>query len=442
MRTARSRLYVNQGWGPQRRSNGEWTAWAIMALPCLVGQIGLPGTSDGRREGKTSFALSTFPAGENPVKTSLPTFLWTEAIKRGEELTALNAGLRNADRLSSSIKFIWNYAGNCLTNQHSDINATHEILADESLCEFIVTSEVFMTDSAKYSDIIIPDLTLQEQYSLSEGGYADNMEAVIYGSPVYEPKFERRGIYEVCSAIAEKLGVGDEFTDGGKTREDWLRQILAESREKYLEIPDWDEGMAQGVWKRTPEPTISLKAFIEDPEANPLKTPSGKIEIYSETLAEFADTWELSEGDVISPIPEFDPGFESYKDLTDEYPLLIQGFHYKAHAHSSYANNEIIESAAPHVLWINPIDAEERGISDGDEVRVFNARGEIRIKARVTPRIIPGTVALPQGKWHEADMNGDRVDAGGCINTLTTLRPSPLAKANPQHSNIGQVAKA
>ena len=63
-------------------------------------------------------------------------------------------------------------------------------------------------------------------------------------------------------------------------------------------------------------------------------------------LAEFADTWELSEGDVMSPIPEFDPGFESYKDLTDEYPLLIQGFHYKAHAHSSYANNEIIESAA------------------------------------------------------------------------------------------------
>ena len=435
-------LYVNQGWGPQRRSNGEWTSWAIMALPCLVGQIGLAGTNNGTREGSNSVSLSSLPKGTNPVKKSIPCFLFTDAIDHGPEMTAKNAGVKGGDKLEVGIKYMINYAGNCLTNQHSDINATHEILADESLCEFIVTSEVFMTDSAKYSDIIIPDLTLQEQYSLSEGGYADNMEAVIYGSPVYEPKFERRGIYEVCSAIAEKLGVGDEFTDGGKTREDWLRQILAESREKYPEIPDWDEGMAQGVWKRTPEPTISLKAFIEDPEANPLKTPSGKIEIYSETLAEFADTWELSEGDVISPIPEFDPGFESYKDLTDEYPLLIQGFHYKAHAHSSYANNEIIESAAPHVLWINPVDAEERGISDGDEVRVFNARGEIRIKARVTPRIIPGTVALPQGKWHEADMNGDRVDAGGCINTLTTLRPSPLAKANPQHSNIGQVAKA
>ena len=435
-------VYICQGYGSQRHANGEITARAIMMLPQLVGQIGLPGTSDGRREGKSAFALSSFPAGKNPVKTSLPTFLWTEAIKRGEELTALNAGVQNADKLSSSIKFIWNYAGNTLTNQHSDINATHEILADESLCEFIVTSEVFMTDSAKYSDIIIPDLTLQEQYSLSANGYADNMEAIIYGSPVYDPKFERRGIYEVCSEIAEKLGVGDEFTDGGKTREDWLRQILDESREKYPELPDWDEGMAQGVWKRTPDPTVSLQAFIEDPEANPLKTPSGKIEIYSETLANFADTWELAEDDVISPIPEFDPGFEGYKNLTDEYPLLIQGFHYKAHVHSSYANNEVLSTAAPHVLWINPVDADERGIADGDEVRVFNDRGEIRITARVTPRIIPGTVALPQGTWHEADMDGDRVDTGGCINTLTTLRPSPLAKANPQHSNVGQVAKA
>ena len=435
-------VYICQGYGSQRHANGEITSRAIMMLPQLVGQIGLPGTSDGRREGKSAFALSSFPAGENPVKTNLPTFMWPEAIRRGEELTALNAGLQKAEKLSSSIKFIFNYAGNTLTNQHSDINGTHDLLQDESLCEFIVTSEVFMTDSAKYSDIIIPDLTLQEQYSLSANGYADNMEAIVYGSPVYEPKFERRGIYEVCTDIADRLGIKDEFTDGGKTREDWLRQILDESREKYPELPDWDTGMEQGVWKRTPEPTISLKAFIDDPAANPLKTPSGKIEIYSETLAGFADTWELAEDEAVSPIPEFDPGFESYVNLTDEYPLLITGFHYKAHTHSSYANNEIIQAAAQHVAWVNPVDAEQRKIKDGDTIRVFNDRGEIRIEAKVTPRVIPGTVAIPQGMWHDADMNGDRIDHGGNINTLTIYRPSPLAKANPQHSNIGQIAKA
>ena len=267
------------------------------------------------------------------------------------------------------------------------------------------------------------------------------MEAVLFAQPVYEPKFERRGIYEVCADLAERLGVGEEFTEG-KTREDWLRQLYEAAREKDDRLPTWDEGFAMGVYKRNVEPVVALQAFIEDPEANPLATPSGKIEIYSEQLATFRDTWELAADEVIDPLPIFDPGFDSYVNLTEEYPLIIVGFQSKASTHSSYANNSIIESAIEHAAWVNPIDAEERGIVDGDMLRVFNAHGEIRITAKVTPRVIPGTVAIPEGKWHDADMAGDRIDYGGCINTLTNYRPTPLAKANPQHSNIGQIAKA
>jgi len=61
--------------------------------------------------------------------------------------------------------------------------------------------------------------------------------------------------------------------------------------------------------------------------------------------------------------------------------------------------------------------------------------------AKVTQRIVPGTVAIPQGAWHDANMYGDKIDEGGCINTLTTHRPSPLTKGNPQHTNICQVTK-
>lgn len=438
-------VYICQGYGPQRRANGEITARAIMVLPQLLGQIGKPGTSDGRREGSVSIGLGMLPTGDNPVVTNIPTFEWPNAILHGEELTALNAGVQGVDKMSSSIKFIWNYAGNCLTNQHSDINLTHDILVDESLVEFIVTSEVFMTDSAKYSDIIIPDLTSQEQISISSDGYSDNMIAVIYGSPVYEPKFERRGIYEVCADLAERLGVGDEFTEG-KTREDWLREIYETTRaakaEAGIDMPTWEDGYAMGVWKMKPEPKVILTEFIEDPEANPLPTPSGKIEIYSETLAGFEATWELADDEVVTALPIYDPGFLGYEACTEEYPLQITGFHYKAHTHSSYANNEVIQTAAPHVAWVNPIDAEARGIADGDTIRVFNDCGEILIEAKVTPRVIPGNVSIPQGTWHDADMDGDRVDHGGCINTLTKYRPTPLAKANPQHSNIGQIAKA
>ncbi len=435
-------VFIQQGYGSQRHSNGEMTARAIMVLPQLLGQIGRPGTNDGRREGKVGFSMPAFPTGKNPVKTQIPTFLWTRAIEDPDSMTKTKGGVTGADKISSGIKFIFNYAGNCLTNQHSDINRTHEILRDESLCEFIVTSEIFMTDSAKYSDILLPDLTSQEQVSVIGQSYGDNVKAIIFGQPVYEPKFERRGIYEVCCDLAQRLGVYDEYSDGGKTREEWNRKLYEQLRSKEPQLPTWEEGLEMGVYKegRVAE-LVSLKDFIADPEGHPLKTPSGKIEIYSEQLAQMRDTWELEDGDEISPIPAFSPGFEGYADLTDEYPLLIQGFHYKAHVHSSYANNEIVQEAAHNVAWINPADADPRGIATGDTVRIFNDRGELTIEARVTPRIIPGCVAMPQGAWHDADMNGDRVDRGGCINTITIQRPSPIAKGNPQHSNVGQLEK-
>jgi Tat-targeted selenate reductase subunit YnfE len=433
--------YIAQGYGCQRHSNGEIAARAIMVLPQLLGQVGKPGTSDGRREGNANIALAMMPTGTNPVQTNLPVFEWPNAIKDGKSLTALNAGVQKAEKLSSSIKFIFNYAGNCLTNQHSDINATHDLLQDESLCEFIVTSEVFMTDSAKYSDIILPDLTSQEQLSVTKNGYADNVEALIYGQALYEPPFERRGIYEVCCDLAKRLNVYDEYSDGGKTREDWMKKLYSDLKEKDSKVPSYEEGLKMGVYKRQPKPIIALEKFIADPEANKLPTESGKIQIYSEKLAEFAKTWELADDEVVSAIPEFDPGFDSYVNLTDEYPLLITGFHTRAHTHSSYSTNPILQAANKHQAWVNTADAEARGIKDGETIRVFNERGEIRIVAKVTPLIVPGVVAIPQGKWHDADMDGDRIDHGGCINTLTRYRPSPLAKANPQHSNIGQIAK-
>ena len=82
--------------------------------------IGLPGTNNGTREDRTSPASGSMAAGTNPVKTSIPCFLFTDAIDHGTEMTAKNAGVKNADALKVNIKYMINYAGNCLTNQHSD----------------------------------------------------------------------------------------------------------------------------------------------------------------------------------------------------------------------------------------------------------------------------------------------------------------------------------
>ena len=434
--------FVVQGWGPQRHTNGEETTRAICMVPIALGQIGLPGTNTGQREAEPpTYLVGSLPY-KNPVKTTLPVYQFINAIDHGHKMTAKNSGLTEAEELGTDIKCLWNYAGNCLTNQHGDINYTHEVLADESKCEFILVWDTVMTDSAKYADILLPDAMRSEQLNMQTQGYSEYYTGVTVGGPAQEAPGECRSSYDVCADIADSFGLRDKFTEG-RTHDEWIKYLYEQGRAKAPEMPTWDEILKQGVYKVECEPAIGLEDFRKDPIANPLGTPSGKIEIYSETLAKLNDEWEFENEDRIHPIPDFHPGFQGYGEVTDEYPLYCSGFHYKSRTHSSYGFIEELEQAARQQVWINPIDAEPRGIASGDTVSVKSPTGEIRIEARVTSRIIPGTIGIPQGAWHKADMNGDKIDHGGCVNTLTKYRPTPLAKGNgPAHSIIAQVAKA
>ena len=435
--------FVVQGWGPQRHTNGEDTCRAICMIPILLGKIGLPGTNTGQREAEPSVSLvGGLPSGKNPVEACIPCYEWLNAVDHGKEMTAANAGVTGVDKLNNDIKFLWNYAGNCITNQHGDINKVHEVLSDESKCEFILVWDTVMTDSAKYADILLPDAMRSEQLNMQTQGYTEWYTGVTVGGPAQEAPGECRTSYDVMADIADKFGVKDRFTEG-KTQQDWIRELYEAGAEKDGAMPSWDEIRAQGVYKRELAPAIGLKDFRDDPAANPLATPSGKIEIYSERLAEIASTWELEDDEVINAIPMFTPGFQGYGSVNDEYPLYCAGFHHKSRTHSSFGFIPELEAVARQQLWINPADAEVRGIASGDMCSVKSPAGEIRIEAKVTPRIVPGAVGIPQGSWHKADMFGDKVDAGACVNTLTTYRPTPLAKGNGNaHSMIVQVAKA
>lgn len=437
--------YICQGWGPQRQANGELTSRAIAMLPILTGNVGINGGNSGARESTYTITIERMPVLTNPVKAQISCFSWTDAIVRGPEMTARCDGVRGQEKLNVPIKFIWNYAGNTITNQHSDINKTHDILQDDSQCEMIVVLENFMTSSAKYADILLPDLMTVEQEDIIPNDYAGNMGYLIFIQPATAAKFERKGIYEVLSEVARRLGpeVHQKFTEG-RTQAQWLQHLYAKMQARDPLLPDYEALRSMGVYKRK-DPNghfVAYQKFRQDPAANPLKTPSGKIEIYSGRLAEIASDWQLEKDETISPLPVYASTFEGWDDpLRKTYPLQMFGFHYKARTHSSYGNIDVLQAACRQEVWINPLDAHSRGIIAGDKVRVFNGRGEVRVEARVTPRIMPGVVAMGQGAWHQADMSGDRVDHGACMNTLTTHRPSPLAKGNPQHTNLIQIEK-
>ncbi|HDH3098553.1 TPA: molybdopterin-dependent oxidoreductase, partial [Escherichia coli] len=302
-----------------------------------------------------------------------------------------------------------------------------------------------MTSSAKYADILLPDLMTVEQEDIIPNDYAGNMGYLIFLQPVTSEKFERKPIYWILSEVAKRLGpdVYQKFTEG-RTQEQWLQHLYAKMLAKDPALPSYDELKKMGIYKRK-DPNghfVAYKAFRDDPEANPLKTPSGKIEIYSSKLAEIARTWELEKDEVISPLPVYASTFEGWDSPErSTFPLQLFGFHYKSRTHSTYGNIDVLKAACRQEVWINPIDAQKRGIANGDMVRVYNHRGEVRLPAKVTPRILPGVSAMGQGAWHEANMSGDKIDHGGCVNTLTTLRPSPLAKGNPQHTNLVEIEK-
>ncbi|MFX3627097.1 molybdopterin-dependent oxidoreductase [Campylobacter sp. LH-2024] len=226
--------FIEQGWGVQRHSNGEQNARAIATLACMIGSIGIEGGNTGCRTGSSkTYDIMGMPY-KNPIKDSIPCFLYTDAIYRGKEMTDLSDGVRGTKQLKQNIKFIFNIAGNCLTNQHSTIKEVDRILSDESLCECIVDDiNVTRTPSNNYADYILPDATTleQEDFIRPSAGYYSNRPYIIYCQKAIEPVGEAKPIYEMCIELAKRLGIEQEFSEG-KTQKDWLKYLYEESMKK------------------------------------------------------------------------------------------------------------------------------------------------------------------------------------------------------------------
>ncbi|UNH29642.1 molybdopterin-dependent oxidoreductase [Moellerella wisconsensis] len=435
--------WISQGWGIQRTENGEQASRAIMMLPIMTGNIGRPGTNTGLWGGSIEYPVAGFSV-PNPVKTQIPTFMWTDAITRAPEMTAENAGIKGADKLNQGIKFLWCYSSNVTGNQHADLNKTHEILSDESQCEFILVWDNHNTPSAKYADLLLPDVTPVETNDLIDNSYASGAyHYMVRLQNAITPLWENRPNYDVLAEVADKLGIKDQFTEG-RSYPEWIEYCYNKTRETMPHLPTFEQTDDQGIIDRilaNSSDNIALKDFYTDPQANPLKTPSGKIEIYSEQLAERVKHWQLPEGQRIPAVPEYCANKEGVenKQQKEKYPLQMTGFHDKGHVHSTYYNVAMLREAIPHQFWLNPIDAQQRGLKNGDLAEIYNGRGRIQIKTKVTDRVLPGVIAVPQGAWRSLDKEG--VDVGGCINTLTSQMPSPLAKGPSQHTNLVEVKR-
>ena len=505
--------FIMQGWGPQRRSNGEMTSGMIMMLAAALGQVGLPGTNNGMNIAWGGGFLTRVSAGKNPVPFRIPAYRFLDAIENGESLGTREgvrglpeAGYGNAGgsgfaaegkpeqsspgkratdsvqhqdsaaHLPSSIKAIICHGGNCLTNQHGDVNRAHRVLGDPSKCEFILNVDVEFTDSARYADIVLPDLFRMEQESAMDADTWGRRIAVSTGE--LGARFERRGAWNTRVELAKRWEIENAFTEG-RTEGEWIRRLYEGDRERSTGLPTFDRLLEDGLaWRADrAEPFVALADWRHDPDAHPLDTPSGKIELFSELLAAAAETLrDTPDEGAVTPIPTYVPEWgpaefavekaaaDGAKDssavlpecdqegkpsaeTTCDQPLRVFGFHSVARIHSSWGNVPAVSRRVPQVISINPADAGARGIATGDLVEASNRFGTLRLPAHVTEDVIAGTIVMPQGAWWQAESRGTQnapgatsartaypVDIGGCVNTLTTSRPSPLAFGNPQHT--------
>jgi anaerobic dimethyl sulfoxide reductase subunit A len=370
-------------------------------------------------------------------------------------------GVRGADHLDNDIKLIYAVATNCLVNQHADINRTIEILRDESRVEFIVAQDNFLTPTALFADIVLPACTQFETWGVEDGWkYGDE---VILQPKLVEPQGECKSDYRICTELADRLGIGPAFTEG-RDEKAWVEFCLAEFRRlRFPELPSLEQFIDQnlGAWTRpATHPAIAFADFRRDPEKYPLNTPSGKVEIFSKQLYDinklgeipavpkYIQEWEhpfgeppgknVSDSETNASDAPGTSQAANYAEFSQvAYPLQAIGHHTLHRVHSTHDNNDWLGEAFPQRVFINPLDASARGIQDGNKVKVYNARGALVLPCRVTLRIMPGVIDIPQGAWFDPGQDG--VDYGGNINVLTSHRWTPFAYGTAQQTIMVEI---
>ncbi len=418
------------GWGPGRTANGEQFHRAAMVLSAMTGNVGIHGGNSGTGVygGAYRFSLGPTLRGRNLVdqgkprpKDTLPGSGTARSDARVNVSRVWDAILNGkAGGYPADYKLLYLVNANLL-NQLPNTNKGVKAL---KTLEFIVIQEQFVTATAKFADILLPMTYFLERNDVTTG---TGTPFYGYMNKVVEPYYETRSHLEIATALAERLAVSD-FND--KTEEELLRQVVAGSSD----IPDYDTLKRNAIHRvEFSEPRVAFKEQIEDPQNNPFPTPSGKIEIYSQQIADM-------DNPMIPPIPRYIGTWENRNDpLAEKYPLQLITTHPKLRVHSRFHDVPWLTELETQAIMISASDAQTRGISDGDQVRVFNDRGETVVPARVTQRIMPGVVDIPEGAWYSPDEHG--VDRAGSANVLTRDEASP-GGAFASNTCLVQVQKA
>jgi biotin/methionine sulfoxide reductase len=440
---AASNAFIMLTWSLQRAQHGEQPYWMAIALASLLGGIGLPGRGVGFGYGSMgsvgfappSVAWAALPQGENRVAAMIPVARIADML--------LDPGGRfefdGAAHTYPEIRLVY-WAGGNPFHHHQD---TNRLLQAWRAPETIVVHEAWWNAHARHADIVLPVTTFFERDDICGSSRASQLVA---SRRVSEPPEECLDDFEIFTRLAARLGVEARYSEG-RDAAGWIRHLYERTTEtargQGYTMPTfeafWDGGLAE-----VPEQAHyreHMQAFREDPIANPLATPSGRIELYSSTIAGFGYQDCPGHPAWLQPIEWLG------SPAAAVHPLHLLANQPADKLHSQWDHgplsraNKIQERAR---LSMNPQDAASRGVAAGEIVRVFNARGAILAGVAIDDGVRPGVVQMSTGAWFDPLVPGTigSLDKHGNPNVLTPdIGTSSLSQGPSPNTCLVQVEK-
>lgn len=456
---------IRASMGPARSENGFSFTRLFMAVGWMTGNKGSEGAEVAAGTyvfgGFTSLGASglNVPTNELCTPPLSGTILWTGAydpdqyygLALGDAWQAVVSGKYNAPGKGEQdidIRCIYDIGYGAPLNNLPNVNKGIEAFRK---VEFVVASDIFFTTDCAYADIVLPALSTWERpwgsvmRTTNVSSDADGDQLSI-GAQVNEPGAERKTDLWMEVEIGKRLGIPEETLqniswdqmnynhlangittdpDTGETKP--LLTITQEHIDAWgVEgtpqegVMDVDEFLSTGAHRIERSEDCAIRYighadFIANPQANPLPTASGKLEIVCPALAEALSLYQT--GQTYDAVPRYVPAEHGYEaSLDSEYDLQLITVHYIAHQLSQSSNVRELNEFWPNSLIISTNDAQARGLETGDTVLVTSECGKVLRRVQVTPVVMPGVVVIGEGNWPDIDEDG--IDHGGCANVL------------------------